>query len=130
MGEEGAGALCPSARCEDGAILLGIVAGDGRVAYLTPEVRIDQDFVERARQGRSPEKRFRFAQPCAEGACGHWTGSRCGLVENVVAEQPAAAEPTLPRCSIRRKCRWFAQRGREACSACPLVIQGVTPTSA
>ena len=120
------GALCPSARCEDGAILLGVVAGDGRVAYLTPEVRIDQDFVERARQGRSPDKRFRFAQPCAEGACGHWTGEQCGLIGHVLTNQPEPADGSLPHCSIRRRCRWFAERGRDACAVCPRVIRNVS----
>jgi hypothetical protein len=28
----------------------------------------------------------------------------------------------LPLCSIRRQCRWFAQRGVAACHACPLVV--------
>ena len=124
---EDPGALCPSARCEDGAILLGVVASDGRVAYLTPEVRIDPDFVARAALGRAPERRFRFAQPCATADCGHWTGSRCGLVEHAMAETPATVPTALPRCSIRRECRWFAEQGRRACQVCPRVIWEVGP---
>jgi hypothetical protein len=117
--------LCPSARCEDGAILLGIVAEDGRVAYITPELRIDADFVARASQGRTPERRFRFAQPCATHGCGHWTGQRCGLVETLVESRPDERPDGLPHCAIRRDCRWFAQQGRDACGVCPLVLHEV-----
>ena len=35
---------CPSAPCEPGATLLGLVGEDGRVGYLTPAIRIDRDF--------------------------------------------------------------------------------------
>ena len=28
----------------------------------------------------------------------------------------------LPLCSVRRQCRWFAERGVTACHACPLVV--------
>lgn len=37
--------LCPRARCEEGAVLLGIVGPDGRIAYLNPRVEIDGAFV-------------------------------------------------------------------------------------
>lgn len=115
--------LCPSADCAEGAILLGVVASDGRVAYLTPELRIDQDFVETASAGRRPDARFRFAAPCAQGLCGHWTGNRCGLVEEVVSSESAPRGAVLPRCSIRPRCRWFAEQGSEACRRCSLVIR-------
>jgi hypothetical protein len=118
--------LCPSARCEPGSIVLGVVTPDGRVGYLRPEVRVDEEFAAAARAGRQPEKRFRFAQPCVEGRCAYWTGSHCGVIENVLgsAEGAAAAGESrpLPRCSIRPRCRWFAERGPRACRACPLVV--------
>jgi hypothetical protein len=118
--------LCPSARCAPDSILLGVVAPDGRVGYLRPEVRIDADFVAAARTGREPERRFRFAAPCVEGRCAYWTGSHCGVVENVLEsdeERAAAAESRpLPRCSIRPRCRWFAEHGVHACMLCPLVV--------
>jgi hypothetical protein len=121
-----AGRLCPSARCEPGSILLGVVTPDGRVGYLRPELRIDAEFVANARAGREPEKRFRFAQPCVEAECRHWTGSRCGVIENVLdSEEGGAAvdeSRKLPRCSIRPRCRWFAEQGARACMVCPLVI--------
>lgn len=122
--------LCPSARCEPGATLLGVVGADGRVGYLTPAMVIDESFVARVRDHAAPpESRFRFAQPCVEGGCHHWTGDACGLIGRVrraladVEEAPVAAmPPAAPRCSIRHACRWFAQDGLAACQACPLVI--------
>jgi hypothetical protein len=80
---------CPSARCQAGAVLLGIVSPDGTVAYITPQVRVDQPFVDRARQGRTPEARFRFAQPCIESGCG--TGSRTAAT--------SSNKPSSPRSS-------------------------------
>jgi hypothetical protein len=116
---------CPSACCETGASLLGIVGHDGIVGFITPAITIDQEFVDAARRGRPPEGRFRFAQPCVEGRCRQWTGSRCSVIDQVLmASQDAARthDNPLPRCAIRRSCTWFAQVGREACAVCPLVI--------
>lgn len=118
---------CPSGRCRPGAVLVGIVGEDGLLGYIGQPMTIDADFVARARRGRTPESRFRFAEPCAEGRCGHWANDRCGLIDAFVESGPEsleADEPSepLPRCSIRRSCRWFEQRGRDACMICPLVV--------
>jgi hypothetical protein len=43
----------------------------------------------------------------------------------VVVLEPDAL--VLPRCSIRRQCRWFQERGRDACAVCPLIVRGATP---
>lgn len=118
--------LCPSARCEEGAVLLGIVGPRGVVGYVRPEVKVDEAFVEEARAGRVPEKRFRFAQPCVEGNCGHWLGEKCAVVDRMIELQDssavAAIREELPRCSIRSRCRWFSQRGGRACLVCPYVV--------
>jgi hypothetical protein len=118
--------LCPSARCVEGAVLLGIVGTSGKVGYVRPQVRVDAEFVEKARRGRTPEKRFRFAEPCVEGRCRHWTGARCGVIDTVLGHQREGSLPSqerpLPACSIRPSCRWFAQAGAQACSACPFVV--------
>jgi hypothetical protein len=114
---------CPSSRCEPGAILLGIVLPGGRLAYAADRVVIDEEFVAIAKQGRSPEARFRFSSPCARGACRQWTGSGCGVIDAVLSHATAApSDMPLPMCSIRPSCRWFAQSGAEACAVCPYVI--------
>ena len=122
--------LCPSARCAPGATLLGIVGNGGVVGYVRPQIEIDEAFVEIAEQGRTPEKRFRFASSCVEGDCVQWTGSRCGVIDEVLELQadgrlPVAEE--LPACTIRRDCRWYAQSGRRACFVCPFVVTDTLP---
>jgi hypothetical protein len=115
--------LCPSYRCEDGAILLGIVQADGHVAYAAERLVVDQHFVEQASLGRTPEKRFRFSGGCVEQNCKQWTGDRCGVIDNVLIDLGANfAAADLPQCSIRSDCRWFKQSGAAACRVCPEVI--------
>ena len=79
------GLTCPSSNCEPGATLLGVVNSDGTVGYITPALEIDEQFVARARAGRPPERRFRFAGPCVESRCHHWTGERCGVIDEVMS---------------------------------------------
>jgi hypothetical protein len=129
---------CPSAPCQEGALLLGVVAPDGTVAYVQPPTRVSAEFVDRARALGHPERRFRFASTCIEAGCPQWTGRGCGVVDIAIgpppdesaAMAPAAADAktrpagaaALPACAIRRSCRWYAQRGAAACAVCPLVV--------
>ncbi len=52
MSDGAEGGTCPGAACEPGAILLGVVGADGRVAHMAPELRIDAAFVD-ARRARA-----------------------------------------------------------------------------
>jgi hypothetical protein len=119
---------CPSTTCQPDAVLLGVVGPDGRVRYVSPALTIDEEFVARAHEGRAPEKRFRFAGPCVEDGCAQWTGHSCGVATHVVERATAIGDATsrdgraLPRCAIRRTCRWFAQEGAEICHVCPTVV--------
>ena len=124
------GKLCPSARCAPGATLLGIVGPRGVVGYVRPQIEVDDTFVERAAAGRTPEKRFRFASSCVQEACVQWTGSRCGVIDEVLELQEQGHVPVadeLPACTIRRDCRWYAQAGKRACLACPFVVTDTLP---
>lgn len=105
-------------------MLLGSAAPDGSVACFTPRLTVDKALVERASRGRTPEARFRFAQPCAEGDCAHWVEDRCAVIDAAVSSPQMNERPrsALPRCSIRASCRWFAQWSVVACGVCPLVI--------
>lgn len=117
--------LCPSAPATEGAILLGIVGPEGQVGYVQPLLRIDADFLVRAHARGAPEERFRFSSPCVEARCGYWTGSACGVIEQVLQRHDAGDLPAtadLPHCMIRSACRWYAQAGREACGVCPYVV--------
>lgn len=121
--------LCPSSRCQEGAILLGIVLADGRVAFAKDRIIVDEGFVQNAtaKGSRPPESRFRFSSPCAKGGCHQWTGSRCGVIDSVMEEARAQnyrpdTETALQDCSIRDTCRWFEQTGADACAVCDIVV--------
>jgi hypothetical protein len=116
--------LCPSSPIHEGAILVGIVMRDGRVAFASDRIVVDAEFVRIAREGDSPEARFRFGSACAKTGCAQWSGERCGVIDRVMDEAAAGTgEPQqLPECSIRPQCRWFHQRGAAACAVCPEVI--------
>lgn len=127
--------LCPSWKCEAGASLIGIVLADGTVAFSKDRIVIDAAFVEVARQGRSPEKRFRFSSTCKRAACVQWTDGKCGIADVIIREHAdrtaALDEPfALPECSIRPHCRWHLQSGDAACRACPEVITDRSAKSA
>ena len=106
-------------------MLLGIVMPNGRVAFSPDRVTVNREFVSSAQEGRSPEKRFRFADGCVRTACRQWTGTRCGVVDEVLNDihaEELQAQADLPPCSIRSQCRWYEQVGAEACRVCTLVI--------
>lgn len=136
---------CPSALCEEDALLLGVVVPDGTVAYVQPPTRISADFVAQAQERGHPERWFRFSTACREAACHQWTGTGCGVIDIVIGTRPEDPPPGkpgtgkpgtgkphagLPACGIRRTCRWFAQHGAAACAVCPQIIadNGATAT--
>lgn len=127
---------CPSGRCQEGSLLLGVVQPDQRVAFIHPAIVVNESFVEQA--ANVPLRRFRFAEPCATSSCAQWTGERCGVIDRVLSDpgEGASALPSvqlvaspLPYCSIRRTCRWYSQSGRAACAVCRNVVTEVLPTS-
>ena len=117
--------LCPSAPAGQGAQLIGVVDANGRVANLGAPLTINQDFVEKSQASGPVERRFRFASPCAERRCGYWTGQECGLIGKLdgAINKKDTGQP-LSRCAIRANCRWWQQRGRDACAICSFVVTG------
>jgi len=115
--------LCPSSKCEEGALLLGIVNGNGQINLLTEKKIIDKKFVQIAESGRDPHTRFRFGNKCHKSGCSQWTGERCGVIDKLmdITKDLKLAE-LLPECAIRPQCRWYDQSGAEACKICPYVI--------
>jgi len=123
--------LCPSSTCQENAILIGIVMRDGRVAFSSDQIIINKEFIQIARRGRSPEKRFRFGGLCVKSGCNQWTGSRCGVIDTIIESTGENNETvSLPDCSIRSECRWFYQSGANACAVCPDVITDLRIESA
>lgn len=113
---------CPSAIAETGNLLYARV-DNGRIERLGTPLPLTADFVAAVRSHGSPEQRFRFAGTCQEGRCAQWTGTGCGVIERVLSRMDTVAgEHPLPRCFLRASCRWFAQEGAAACSACSRVV--------
>ena len=113
---------CPSDPAEEGATPTGVLNGDGSIGHLADEVEIASGFVETARAGSAPEEHFRFASPRAEEKCRQWRDSRCSVPDRIAAiARDPEPPPTLPRCSIRRRCRWFHQHGQASRRSCHLM---------
>lgn len=120
--------LCPSHRCKPGSQLLGVRQDDGTVAILPQPLPVTEEFISIvSRHETPPEQRFRFTNKCVESGCRQWTDRGCGVVEKMVDYldkiQPLAS---LPPCAIRPSCRWFSQRGGDACALCSYVITEIT----
>src|ERR1700679_4280959 len=95
--------LCPSASGKSGARLLGVVLGNGLVDLLPAPLEIDDEFLAIAREGRRPEKRFRFTAPCLASGCQQWQRGRCGVIDRCASEiAPSGNLPSdIPNCAIR-----------------------------
>ncbi len=126
--------MCPSTSVENATVFLGMIGSGGRVAYVSPAVPLSRDDIEAlpADERRPLEAQYRFAGPCVESECGHWSGSHCGLGE-LIADAGEAADlagesnggpsgERLAKCGIRPQCRWYADQGARACRACPRVV--------
>lgn len=113
---------CPSTQPNlPGTVIHGVVdAASGRIAYLdTPQPATPELLASTA--PLLPTEVLRLSGPCQEKACGHFTGSRCSLVDRLVQILPAS--PTKPeRCPIRSTCRWFSEHSFEACARCSLIV--------
>jgi hypothetical protein len=106
-----------------GAVAFGVVGGSAEepvVSYLEETVPVTPQLLQLSVPVK-PTEVFRFAAPCAETGCRHFSGSECSLARKVAATVPTTFE-RLPPCRIRGSCRWWAEQGRAACLRCPLVV--------
>ena len=120
--------MCPSNRCKPGSKLLGVRQDDGTVSILPQALPIDDFFIETVKRDvLQPEQRFRFTNKCIETGCSQWNGNGCGVIEQVVQYlEHIPPNQDLPKCSIRPKCRWFLQKGADACKICPYIVTRIT----
>jgi len=120
------GALfCPSAQPGlAGSMIIGVVEAHpkaSRVSHLARPVTLSGQNLAALNDDPGATARFRFGAPCQEMACTNWTGSKCRVAQQLVRILPARGQ-ALPRCSLRRVCRWFEQEGAEACMRCSQVV--------
>lgn len=113
---------CPSAPDPGGdgvvfAVVEGTVA-EPRATYLRRNLPLVE--VRHLAGPVEPGEVFRIAAPCAESGCVHYQDAHCSLGERIVRDlEPVVA--TLPTCSVRHRCRWFAEQGPAICHRCPQV---------
>lgn len=118
---------CPSAQPDmEGARIIGVLSGtadEPRIAYLEPGVSVDES-VAHSLGELAPTHVFRYAALCEQRGCAHYDGARCSLAARIVEQLPEVVE-ILPRCQIRRTCRWYAEEGAAACRRCPQIVTTV-----
>ena len=115
--------LCPSTKCQEGAILIGITQPDGHIGFIEQRLYVNKEFIQIAKSGQSPEKRFRFGNNCMSSSCEQWVDGHCTVMKRIFDAVGQVEEPTsLPTCSIRPQCRWYLQHGGRACVICPWII--------
>ena len=116
--------LCPSAQPDmSGARIVGVVGGSpdsAGVAYVSESIPVTEGLLASTAPLKATEL-FRIAGDCEEVACRHFEAGRCKLATRIVNILPAVVN-TLPRCTIRATCRWYAQEGKDACYRCPQVV--------
>jgi hypothetical protein len=113
--------LCPSAqpgmeKCQ----VLGVVQRDGptpTLQFLNESLPATPEILAMA-EPLKPTEVFRLSATCAEHKCPHFDGRDCRLAARIVRMLPSVVD-TLPPCTIRKECRWFAQEGAAACKRCP-----------
>lgn len=114
---------CPSAQPEmPQAQVLGVVrqTADGpRVSYVSGVAPVTEDLLSAATP--SPTMVLRFAAQCEMSRCRHFGGGSCTLASRIAMILPKVTQ-TLPACSIRRSCRWFAEQGGTICLRCSQVV--------
>lgn len=115
--------LCPSAQPGmDNCRILGVVdhqAPTPTIVYLN-EILPATNEVLALSAPLKPTEVFRLSATCAEHKCPHFDGADCRLATRIVNMLPAVVS-SLPPCTIRKDCRWFAQEGGAACHRCPEV---------
>lgn len=118
------GVFCPSAQPDvEHGVLFGVVGGSPtqpRVSYLAEPLAVSRTVLQLAAPVH-PTEVFRMGAPCARGGCQHFTGSRCGLVRQLVESLDPVTDE-VPPCRLRPRCRWWREEGAEACRRCPMVV--------
>lgn len=121
---------CPSSSpSAPGAKVFAVMAGSvdtPRASYLAKGVSLESEEVSLP-AGVEPTRVFRFSGSCVEKGCGQFANGACQLGKTV-AKLLGDASDTIPACSIRGDCRWYAENGPSICRKCPQVMTTVRPS--
>lgn len=117
--------LCPSAPATLGnAVLIGVRIGIGDGLQIVPTDRpipVTQEIIDLAAP-LEPDELFRFATTCAAGRCPHFAADKCQIAVGSMNRLDEVVTD-LPRCAIRKQCRWFQQEGPAMCRRCPQIVR-------
>lgn len=123
---------CPSSQPDlKNGLVIGVVGGtvdEPRVGYLNRLQRVSTEILELSKPAK-PTEIFRLAAPCAGTACQHFDGSKCTLAQRMTKIVPEVVD-TLPKCSLRPRCRWWQEQGASACLRCPQITTDLYNASA
>lgn len=110
--------LCPAFHCTEGALIIG-VNEDQKTNFLPRTITVDDQFASIV-VDEPLAARFRFASTCRQEGCAHYHRRSCQLIHSELKERnPPIRVSNLPKCAIRKDCRWYAEKGFYACSICP-----------
>jgi hypothetical protein len=91
--------LCPSAQPDmAGAVAFGVIGGTAEepvASYLKETIPVTPELLQLAHPVK-PTEVFRFAAPCAESGCQHFSGEDCRLAQKIAADVPTGFQK-LPR---------------------------------
>lgn len=110
---------CPSGLSDaPESVVLGVRSGPtGQATYLAEPVPAAA--VAHAVPADVPPTRvLRFASHCT-ASCANRIGTQCGLINRVTVLPALSATGAVPRCHLRPRCKWWDQKGIEACLRCP-----------
>ncbi len=112
---------CPSGSANrPESVVLGVRSGeDGGVSYLAEPVPASE-VMGLVPEGIEPRRILRFASHC-ESACANRVGTECGLINRIAAVPAPPHAAAVPRCHLRTQCKWWQQKGVDACHRCPAV---------
>jgi hypothetical protein len=107
----------------EGARVFGLIDGDAaesRIAYLSRDSVVELSRVA-ALGDVAPTEVFRFSAKCEEHRCSHFDGNICTLASRLRGVLEPVVD-SLPACTVRASCRWYAEQGREICLRCPQIV--------
>ena len=127
--EQDARSLCPSASPEMGEASAFAILTEGsrvRVGYLRE--RIDAASLALPANVEIAAV-FRLSAKCMGGRCANFESDHCALAARIV-EHLEPVVTRIPPCAIRSECRWWREKGSDACIRCPQIItRNTSPTS-
>lgn len=116
---------CPSSRPEiPGAEVFAVVSGtvkEPQVHYVDNPIPVN-DSLQQTNLPVSLTEVLRISAPCMENRCQYFDGAKCRLAKVISEEGISRKKLSVPFCAIRDTCRWYTERGHDACRMCRYIV--------